>query len=105
MSKYLVVVDMQNDFIDGALGSAEAQARKILEDAIKNAESAKKESIISAKEEIEKTLDTINEAFVELLGSLFQDRVFDVTTDAQVLQTMLANEGLTKEKAFAKLKN
>ena len=26
MSKYLVVVDMQNDFIDGALGSPEAQA-------------------------------------------------------------------------------
>ena len=34
------------------LGSAEAQARKILEDAIKNAESAKKETILSAKEEI-----------------------------------------------------
>ena len=34
------------------LGAAEDQARKILEDAIKNAESAKKESIISAKEEI-----------------------------------------------------
>ena len=26
MSKYLVVVDMQNDFIDGALGSEEAKA-------------------------------------------------------------------------------
>lgn len=61
--------------------------------------------IISAKAEIEKTLDTINEAFVELLNSLFQDKVFDITTDAQVLQTMLANEGLTKEKAFAKLSN
>ena len=34
------------------VGSAEQQARRILEDAIKNAESAKKESIISAKEEI-----------------------------------------------------
>ena len=34
------------------IGSAEAQARRILEDAIKNAESAKKESIIAAKEEI-----------------------------------------------------
>lgn len=34
------------------IGSAETQARRILEDAIKNAESAKKESIISAKEEI-----------------------------------------------------
>lgn len=26
MSKYLIVVDMQTDFVDGALGSAEAQA-------------------------------------------------------------------------------
>lgn len=26
MSKYLIVVDMQNDFIDGSLGTAEAQA-------------------------------------------------------------------------------
>ena len=34
------------------LGSAEEQARKILEDAIKNAESVKKESIIAAKDEI-----------------------------------------------------
>ncbi|MBR2965768.1 MAG: ribonuclease Y [Clostridia bacterium] len=34
------------------LGSAEAQAKRILEDAIKGAESAKKESIIAAKEEI-----------------------------------------------------
>ena len=34
------------------IGSAETQARRILEDAIKNAESAKKESIIAAKEEI-----------------------------------------------------
>ena len=34
------------------LGSAESQAKRILEDAIKNAESAKKEALISAKEEI-----------------------------------------------------
>ena len=52
--------------------------------------------IIKAKSEIEKTVDTINEAFAELLNKLFQSTVFDVTTDAQVLQTMLAKEGLTK---------
>ena len=45
----------------------------------------------------------INAAFVELLNTLFQNRVFDVTTDAQVLQTMLASEGLTKEMAFDKI--
>ena len=60
------------------------------------------EEIISAKQEIEDTLDTINEAFVELLNSLFQAKVMDVTTDAQVLQTVLASEGLTKGMDIAK---
>ena len=55
------------------------------------------QDIITAKAEIEKTLDTINGAFVELLNNLFQSTAFDVTTDAQVLQTMLAKEGLTNE--------
>lgn len=59
--------------------------------------------IVSAKDEIEKTIDTINAAFVELLNTLFQDKVFDITTDAQVLQTMLASEGLTKEMVFDKI--
>ncbi len=59
--------------------------------------SSPNEEILSAKEEIERTIDTINEAFVELLNSLFQPKVFDVTADAQVLQTMLASDGLTKE--------
>ena len=54
------------------------------------------EEVINAKAEIEKTVDIINEAFTELLNKLFQATVFDVTTDAQVLQTMLAKEGLTK---------
>lgn len=54
------------------------------------------EDVVKAKAEIEKTVDIINEAFTELLNKLFQATVFDVTTDAQVLQTMLAKEGLTK---------
>lgn len=53
------------------------------------------EEIIAAKAEIERTLDIINQAFAELLSNLFQDAVFDATTDAQVLKTMLAREGLT----------
>lgn len=52
--------------------------------------------IEAAKAKIEKTVDIINEAFEELLNKLFQSTVLDVTTDAQVLQTMLAKEGLTK---------
>jgi len=55
------------------------------------------EEIIKAKAEIENTLDTINQAFTELLNNLFQDAVFDATTDAQVLKTMLAKEGLMRE--------
>ena len=55
------------------------------------------QEIIKAKAEIENTLDTINQAFTELLNNLFQDTVFDVTTDAQVLKTMLAREGLMRE--------
>lgn len=58
------------------------------------------EDIISAKAEIEKTLDTINQAFAELLNRLFRDSVYDATTDAQVLQTMLAQEGLMKAPEF-----
>ena len=55
------------------------------------------EDILNAKNEIEKTLDTINEAFVQLLNNLFRDSVWDVTTDAQVLQTMLKQEGLAAD--------
>ncbi len=61
------------------------------------------EEILEAKAEIEKTLDTINSAFGELLNKLFRDTAFDVTTDAQVLQTMLAKEGLTRQKEFEKV--
>ena len=58
------------------------------------------EDIIKAKAEIENTLDTINQAFAELLNNLFQDAVLDATTDAQVLKTMLAREGLTRQMDF-----
>lgn len=53
--------------------------------------------ILNAKDEIEKTLDTINKAFVELLNKLFRDSVWDVTADAKVLKTMLQQEGLADD--------
>ena len=61
------------------------------------------DDILEAKKEIEKTLDMINQAFVTLLNNLFQDAAFDASADAQVLQTMLAKEGLT-ESDFAREK-
>lgn len=53
------------------------------------------ENIKSAKTEIENTLNTINLAFETLLDSLFEDAAMDITTDISVLETMLAQEGLT----------
>lgn len=64
--------------------------------------SAQSKEIIEAKAEIEKTLDTINSAFEELLRRMFRDTAFDVTTDAQVLQTMLAKEGLAGQDVFSR---
>ncbi len=49
---FIVGFIIRKSIAEKKLGSAEEQARRILEDAIKNAESSKKESIISAKEEI-----------------------------------------------------
>ena len=53
------------------------------------------ENITSSKKEIEATLDTLNEAFAKLLDSVFQDTAWDISSDISVLQTMLAQEGLT----------
>ena len=53
------------------------------------------ENLSSAKKEIEETLDTINTAFENLLDDFYKDAAFDAVTDASVLQTVLAREGLT----------
>lgn len=56
------------------------------------------ENIRSAKVEIEATLNTINHAFETLLDSLFEDVAMDIATDISVLETILAQEGLTPNK-------
>lgn len=53
------------------------------------------ENITRAKCEIKETLDTINEAFERLLDSLFESAALDISTDISVMNTMLAQEGLT----------
>lgn len=55
------------------------------------------ENIISSKQEIEKTLDTLNAAFEKLLDDLFQDTAWDVSSDISVLNMMLAQEGLAED--------
>jgi 5-bromo-4-chloroindolyl phosphate hydrolysis protein len=58
------------------------------------------DEILQAKSELEKTLDTINASFTELLNQMYQTSVLDATTDAKVLQTMLLKDGLAKDHAF-----
>ena len=55
------------------------------------------ENIQTAKREIEATLDTLNTAFEKLLDDLFQDTMWDVSSDISVLNTMLAQEGLKED--------
>ncbi len=58
------------------------------------------ENIRSSKLEIERTLDTLNEAFERLLDSLFEDVAWDVSSDIFALHTILAQEGLVKDGAW-----
>lgn len=58
------------------------------------------DNIREAKEEIEKALDTINHAFEKFLDDLYEDAALDIITDASVLTTMLAKEGMTGDGVF-----
>ena len=53
------------------------------------------QNIENTKKEIEASLDTINKAFENLLDSFFEETAWDISSDITVLQTMLAQEGLT----------
>ena len=59
------------------------------------------DNIVKTKAEIEKALDTINEAFERLLDSLFQNMAWDVSSDISVMETMLAQDGLTEREMTA----
>lgn len=54
------------------------------------------DNIRGAKAEIEKTMDTINQAFEKLLDDMYQDAAFEAAADAQVLKTVLAQDGYMK---------
>lgn len=55
------------------------------------------ENIQNSKQEIEATLDTLNAAFEKLLDSIFKATALDVSSDITVLNTLLAQEGLTDD--------
>lgn len=54
------------------------------------------DNIRTAKSEIEKTMDTINQAFEKLLDDMYQDAAFEAAADAKVLKTVLAQDGYMK---------
>lgn len=55
------------------------------------------ENITSAKKEIERMLDDINQAFEKMFDKLFEDDAMDISTDISVLSMMLAQEGLLED--------
>ena len=55
------------------------------------------ETILASKQEIEDTLDTLNQAFEKLLDDLFEDTAMDISSDISVLHTLLAQEGLAED--------
>ena len=57
------------------------------------------EQMQKTKLEIEETIDTINNAFENLLEQLFRNKAWDVSSDISVLNTMLAQDGI-KDTAF-----
>ena len=61
-------------------------------------------NILSAKGEIEESLDTLISAYEKLLDDLFEDIMLDVSTDISVLNTMLAQDGLANNGDFASMK-
>lgn len=56
------------------------------------------DNVLKAKGEIEKSMGTIDLAFNNLLESLYQEDTLDVSTDIEVLQAMMEQEGLMGKK-------
>ncbi|MCR5486670.1 MAG: 5-bromo-4-chloroindolyl phosphate hydrolysis family protein [Lachnospiraceae bacterium] len=53
------------------------------------------ETIRKSKSEIEETIDIMNDAFDKLFDNMFVDTSLDISTDAEVMKTLLKQEGLT----------
>ena len=60
----------------------------------------KGENISSAMTRIEEMLDKVIVAFQKQLDSLFERDVVDITADIQVMEQMMASQGLTNNKDF-----
>ena len=55
------------------------------------------DNIVKTKREIDEAMDVINDAFENLLNSLFENMDWDISSDISVMKTMLAQDGLTQK--------
>lgn len=73
------------------------EAYKSIED-----ESIKTPQMRETQKNVEDTIDTVNDAFENLLDQLFRNTAWDISSDISVLNSMLAQEGL-KDNEFETL--
>ena len=59
------------------------------------------DNIDAAKEDIERILDTLVKGFAGQLDRLFQNEVIDISTDIEVLETMMKRDDLTGESGIS----
>ena len=60
-------------------------------------QSYQSQSIVESRKKIEDVLDMLIEAFEKQLDRLFRDDALDIATDIDVLETMMAGDGLTSK--------
>lgn len=68
-----------------------------LVDSYKNLQDSPTSTMKASLTEIEKAVDTINNALLKLLDKIFEDKALDISSDISVLKTMLRQEGLLND--------
>ncbi|MDD6427857.1 5-bromo-4-chloroindolyl phosphate hydrolysis family protein [Candidatus Weimeria sp. HCP3S3_B5] len=58
------------------------------------------DNISSTKQEIENSLDVINEACRKLFDTMFEEESWDISSDINVMKTMMKQDGLVDDGAF-----
>ena len=79
MKKYLIVVDMQNDFIDGSLGTKEAQA--IIPNAVKKIREFDGEVIATMDTHFENYMDTQEGKFLPVKHCIIHTDGWEINKD------------------------
>ena len=58
------------------------------------------ENIRNTKRQIEESMDIINTAFGKLLDDLFEEKAWDLSSDLNVMKSMMAQDGLTRDNTW-----